>query len=158
MEITNIMLLGQFRQCAHFQFHRQKKFRGQGRILVLLKERGMMTQRELTQRLQRRSATLSEQLENMEKMGWIQRSKCASDKRNLEIKLTQLGLEMAREAEKEREEEADILFGVLENEEKEKLYAILTKLGDIWCKEGCKGEEDYPQDQGQPADKEERLL
>lgn len=141
MEITNLMLLGRFRQCAHIQFHRPKQFRGQGRILVLLKEKGKMTQRELTQILERKPATLSEQLENMEKSAWIVRKKCPCDKRNLEISLTQLGEEMAREAERERQQEADELFGLLDQDDREKLYEILGKLGDDWKSKECRGEE-----------------
>ena len=142
MEITNLMLLGRFRRCAHIQFHRPKQFRGQGRILVLLLEKGKMTQRELTQILERKPATLSEQLENREKSGWIVRSKCPCDKRNLEISLTGLGEAMAREAEQERQEEADELFGLLDQDDRKKLYEILGRLGDDWkCKE-CGGEED----------------
>ena len=112
-----------------------------GRILVLLKEKGKMTQRELTQILERKPATLSEQLENMEKSAWIVRKKCPCDKRNLEISLTQLGEEMAREAERERQQEADELFGLLDKDDREKLYEILGKLGDDWKSKECRREE-----------------
>lgn len=132
MEITNLMLLTRFRQCAHIQFHRPRQFRGQWRILVLLKERGVMTQKELTQILQRRPATLSEQLDNMEKAGWIVREKCEADKRNVVIRLTELGAKTAQEADLERQKEADDLFGMLDQEERGRLFEILGKLGEAW--------------------------
>lgn len=46
-----------------------------GAILILLHEHGRMTQRELIEITQRRSATLSEQLERMESSGLIVREK-----------------------------------------------------------------------------------
>ena len=144
MDITNLMLLTRFRQCAHIQFHRPRQFRGQWRILVLLKERGLLTQRELTQILQRKPATLSEQLENMEKAGWITREKFEADKRNVVIRLTQLGTEMAQEAEHERQKEADDLFDGLNQEDRNRLFEILGKLGDAWSAGNCGEEGDSP--------------
>ena len=49
MEITNLMLLNRFRKCAHIQYHRKRRFRGQGRILILLQENGRMSQKELAE-------------------------------------------------------------------------------------------------------------
>lgn len=132
MEITNLMLLNTFRRCAHIQYHRKRRFRGQGRILILLQENGRMSQKELTRILERRAATLSEQLENMEKNGLIRREVSASDRRNLDILLTPVGEAAAVEARQEREQMADGLFGILTEEEKDRLYPLLKKLSDAW--------------------------
>ena len=132
--ITNLMLLKVFRQCAHLQFHQQKRFQGQGYILVLLFEHKTLTQRELTQLTQRRSATLSEQLERMEHLGLIIREKNSFDKRHVNIRLTSKGEELAAEAKKEREETADLLFSMLEDDEKSILYQILQKMSVAWRK------------------------
>ena len=133
MEITNLMLLNKFRKCAHIQYHRKRRFRGQGRILILLQEKGRVSQKELTGILERRAATLSEQLENMEKSGLIRREVSASDRRNLDILLTPVGEQAAVEARQERERMADELFGILTREEKERLYPLLEKLAEAWA-------------------------
>ena len=102
--ITNLMLLSLFRRCSHLQFHRLSRFQGQGRILGLLLQHGTLTQRELAELTQRRSATLSEQLERMESAGLLLREKNCSDKRNVDLRLTELGVQLAHEAERERQE------------------------------------------------------
>lgn len=134
-EITNLMVLKAFRQCAHFQWHRVGRFQGQGRLLILLARNESMTQKELAEITQRRSATLSEQLDLMEKSGLIIREKNPADKRNVDIRLTDQGREAAREAEKEREETADILFSALDQEEKKQFYDTLGKLIHTWKQE-----------------------
>lgn len=132
MEITDLMLLKGFRQCSHILFHRQSQFHGKGRILILLKEKGPMTQKELSQFIQRRSATLSEQLDKMEKENWIIREKCELDKRNVNITLTDLGNQMAEEAKIEREELARKQFHQLGKEDREHFYRILNQLKENW--------------------------
>lgn len=134
-EITNLAVLKAFRQCAHFQWHRVGRFQGQGRLLILLSRQESMTQKELADITQRRSATLSEQLELMEKGGLIIREKNPNDKRNVDIRLTQKGREAAVEAENERVATADTLFSVLEDEEKEQFYRTLGKLIEAWKQE-----------------------
>lgn len=131
-EITNFSLLKLFRQCSHLQFHRYSRFHGQGRILNLLKQNGVLTQKELISITQRRSATLSEQLEVMEKNGWIIREKNSTDKRNIDICLTPEGENIALEAQKEQEETANALFSFLEETEKAQLAVLLEKLFSHW--------------------------
>ena len=92
MENTDdLALLIHFYQCAH-KIHHAQKYPGQGRILTLLLENGTMTQRELITITGRRSATLSEQLENMEQAGYITRKRNEQDKRNVDVTLTQTGI------------------------------------------------------------------
>ena len=59
--------------------------------MILLHLYGSLTQRELIELTGRRSATLSEQLDDMEKSGLILRSKNAHDKRNIDVILTEQG-------------------------------------------------------------------
>ena len=102
---------------------------------MLLRERGTLTQRELVELTQRRSATLSEQLETMEKAGYIVREKNALDKRNIDVRLTDAGRTAADEARREREATAEALFGGLSEQERTAFYNILGKLGEAWEKE-----------------------
>ncbi len=132
MDDTNLSLLRLFRHCSHLQFHRYTRFHGQGRILMLLKKHETLTQKELVQITQNRSATLSEQLDAMEKNGWITKEKNSTDKRSINLCLTQEGQEMALEAEKEQLETANALFSILDETEKEQLYQLLEKLHSTW--------------------------
>ncbi|MEI3551839.1 MAG: hypothetical protein V8Q17_04500 [Acutalibacteraceae bacterium] len=64
----NLTLLRLLHQCAH-RINMSSKYPGQGRLLVLLHKKGTLTQRELIEITQRRSATLSEQLARHGKVG-----------------------------------------------------------------------------------------
>lgn len=130
-KMDNLTLLHLFHQCSH-RLHVNGKFCGQGRLLILLLEKGTLTQRELIDITGRRSATLSEQLENMDKAGLVTRSRNEQDQRNVDVSLTPLGRETAKEAQNNRLKQAHALFSVLNEEEKEQLYRLLHKLLTSW--------------------------
>lgn len=126
---TELELLQLFRQCSHLQFHRFNKFHGQGYIIsILSKNNGIITQRELCEKTQRRAATLSEQLEQMSQNGIITRQKNKDDKRNIDISLTEKGMAVAQEVQLEREHTAEIIFGNLDSTEKSQLKLLLSKI------------------------------
>ncbi|MFR1213489.1 MAG: MarR family winged helix-turn-helix transcriptional regulator [Acutalibacteraceae bacterium] len=114
----NLTLLRLLHQCAH-RINMSSKYPGQGRLLVLLHKKGTLTQRELIEITQRRSATLSEQLAGMEKAGYITRTKNPLDNRNIDVSLTVLGEQAAIEAEQARAELADHVFGTLQERRKD---------------------------------------
>jgi len=128
---ANLKLLGLFLQCSYKLKTREKK-RGQGRLLVLLRNNGPMTQRDLIDRTGRRSATLSEQLESMEKAGLVIREKDPRDRRNICVELTQLGQEAALRTKSARGDYADELFGMLTDEQKQSLITELEQLVQEW--------------------------
>lgn len=130
-KMDDIALLHLFHQCSH-RLHAHGKFCGQGRLLIQLLEKGTLTQRELIDITGRRSATLSEQLENMDKAGLVTRSRNEQDQRNVDVSLTPLGQETAKEVQNNRIKRAHVLFSVLTEEEKEQLYHLLYKLLDAW--------------------------
>ncbi len=130
-EIDNVFLLHRFHQCSHL-LHAGSKYRGQGRLLSLLLDRGTLTQKELIEITGRRSATLSEQLDGMESAGYITRVRNKQDKRNVDVTLTPEGCEAAREAIAYRIARADALFGQLTESEKAQLELLLSKLYDHW--------------------------
>ena len=108
----NLRLLGMMHQISYLM-QTQEKFRGQGRLLVLLNRYGALTQRELIELTGRRSATLSEQLEGMEKSGLILRHKNEQDKRNVDVELTEQGKLAAAKALQNRQSYADELFAAV---------------------------------------------
>ena len=127
----NLKLLGLFLQCSYKLKIKEKK-RGQGRLLVLLQDNGPLTQKELISRTGRKSATLSEQLENMEKSGYVIRKKALHDRRNVCVELTPLGNEAANLTKKGRDEYANELFSMLTDDQKLALTKELEQLVQAW--------------------------
>ena len=127
----NLRLLGMMHQISYLM-QTQEKFRGQGRLLVLLNRYGALTQRELIELTGRRSATLSEQLEGMEKSGLILRRKNEQDKRNVDVELTEQGKTAAVEAIQNRQSYADELFAVVPQRKKQQLAGLLDALLHTW--------------------------
>ena len=127
----NLRLLGIMHQISHLM-QTQEKFRGQGRLLVLLNRYGALTQRELIELTGRRSATLSEQLEGMEKSGLILRHKNEQDKRNVDVELTEQGKLAAAKALQNRQSYADELFAAVPQRKKQQLAGLLDALLHTW--------------------------
>ena len=127
----NLRLLGMMHQISYLM-QMQEKFRGQGRLLVLLNRYGALTQRELIELTGRRSATLSEQLEGMEKSGLILRHKNEQDKRNVDVDLTEQGKLAAAKALQNRQSYADELFAAVPQRKKQQLAGLLDALLHTW--------------------------
>lgn len=127
----NLRLLGMMHQISYLM-QTQEKFRGQGRLLVLLNRYGALTQRELIELTGRRSATLSEQLEGMEKAGLIVRRKNEQDKRNVDVELTEQGKLAAAKALQNRQAYADELFAAVPQRKKQQLAGLLDALLHTW--------------------------
>ena len=127
----NLRLLGMMHQISYL-VQTQEKFRGQGRLLVLLNRYGALTQRELIELTGRRSATLSEQLEGMERAGLIVRRKNEQDKRNVDVELTEQGKLAAAKALQNRQAYADKLFAAVPQRKKQQLAGLLDALLHTW--------------------------
>ncbi len=125
-------LLGSLMRCARTIHHRKQRYPGQGRLLTLLLRCGSMTQRELQDRMDIRSASLSELLEKMEQSGLIARARSAADRRTANIELTRAGYQAAQDAQRELAEVAHELFSVLDAGEQAQLGALLDKLLNAW--------------------------
>ena len=100
--------------------------------MVLLSQYGALTQRELIELTGRRSATLSEQLDGMEKSGLISRCKNEQDKRNVDVELTEQGKKTAIEALQNRQAYADELFDTIPQRKKQQLAGLLDSLLHTW--------------------------
>lgn len=123
-----------FRSCSHLLHHRKcPPLQGKGRLLVVLYRNGSsITQRDLLDLVNIRSASLSETLCKMEKDGLINREKCENDRRNVLITLTEAGIEAAKECTRRQHDDAVELFSVLSHEERRQLLGMLTRLHDSW--------------------------
>jgi DNA-binding MarR family transcriptional regulator len=127
-------LLALFYGCAHQLHHRKgnSQAQGQGRILAILAQHESLTQRELLDMTNIRSASLSELLGKVESSGYITREKNAADHRNVDIRLTEAGKQVAQGLPHQRATMAQELFLALSTNEREQLADILEKLLASW--------------------------
>ena len=133
---TDNKLQAMIRELGHAsRFHFDGKG-GQGRILRILSETGMMTQRELTERLGIQPGSASEVIGKLEKAGLIARTASEADRRTADISLTEAGKAQAEEQMAHRKERSREMFSALTDEEKKTLLALLEKLNGSWVKHG----------------------
>lgn len=104
----------------------------QKRILILLRETGTITQRELTARLGIQSGSASEVIAKLENMGLIARTLSETDRRTADITLTEEGLRQAAEAMAQRQRRHEEMFSVLSGAEKAQLLSLLEKISADW--------------------------
>lgn len=147
-------------------------FEGKGsqkRILIILYESGIMTQRALTERIGIKPGSASEVIGKLESAGLILRTPSQEDRRTTNIELTEEGREKAREAAEQRRSRHEEMFSCLSEEEKESLLVLLEKLKADWddryqgtdrgcCFHGhgkdrddCRGNGDYQHPAEEPA-------
>lgn len=104
----------------------------QGRLMRLLATTGPVAQRTLGDILDIRSASLSELLTKLDKSGWIRRRPSETDKRTMDIELTEEGEKMLSSIGNERAVMAEEVFGALDEEELRQLHGLLGKLIGDW--------------------------
>lgn len=125
-------LVSLFYKCTHLFIHRNGQDQGKNRVLSILLKHGDMTQRELLDHTDIRSASLSELLSKIEANGNIQRKRSEEDARNVNIMLTDKGKAEADQILKEQLQFAKELFSALNQEEQEQLEKLLVKLLLSW--------------------------
>lgn len=125
-------LVALFYKCTHLFLHRNGQDQGKNRVLSILLKHGNMTQRELLDHTDIRSASLSELLSKIEANGDIQRKRSDEDARNVNIMLTDKGKVEAKQILNEQLQFAKELFSALNQEEQEQLEKLLVKLLLSW--------------------------
>ena len=124
-------------QHRHHQFHKHRDaammgdpFRGQVRVLKLLKMKPEITQKELAIILDMRPQSLGDLLKKLESKGLILREPATNDRRAMVIKLTDKGANA--EIDEEDETGLDALFQCLSADEREQLSAYLQRIIEDW--------------------------
>ena len=110
-------------------------FEGRGsqkHILIVLRESGPITQRELTEKLGIKPGSASEVIGKLEAAGLICRVPSDTDRRTMDIRLTEEGRVQAEEAAAKRQGRHQEMFSCLSAEERETLLALLEKLSADW--------------------------
>lgn len=126
------ILLYQFRSCTHFFRYGMGGKTGQQRILAMLAERGIITQRELQDMLGVQSGSLSEILNKVETCGYIMRRQNERDRRQMNLELTDSGMEAARNFREDHMKKARAMFDGLTEDEKKQLSSLLEKMMEHW--------------------------
>lgn len=141
------ILLHQLRSCTHYFRYGMGEKSGQQRILAMLAQRGIITQRELQNMLGVQSGSLSEILNKVESGGYINRRQNERDRRQMDLELTESGREAARHFWEDHMQKARSMFDGLTGEEKQQLSSLLEKMMEHWPQmedtglrgHGCRG-------------------
>lgn len=104
----------------------------QKRILIVLNEVGNITQRELTERLGIQPGSVSEVIAKLEDAGNIVRVPSESDRRTMDIALTEQGRKLAETLLAQREKRHEEMFSCLSEEERSSLLKLLEKINEDW--------------------------
>ncbi|AGF55824.1 DNA-binding MarR family transcriptional regulator [Clostridium saccharoperbutylacetonicum] len=102
-------------------------YRGQVRLLNIIAQNDGLIQKELTEILDIRSATLSELLDKLERSNLIKRTKDEVDKRKMRVFLTSEGLDFLKKFENQNDISEQV-FETLSSEEKYSFYNTIKKL------------------------------
>lgn len=128
----NNKLIWNLRDIGHTMRQISEGKGSQKRILILLKETGGMTQKELTERLGVQPGSVSEVIGKLEASGLVTRSQSEKDRRTMDICLTEEGAVWAKDAYVRRENRHREMFSVLSAEEKDTLLQLLEKVNTDW--------------------------
>lgn len=125
-------LIWNLRDISH-TMRRTAEGRGsQKRILIVLRETGRITQRELTERLGIRPGSASEVIGKLEAAGLLIRTPSSIDRRTADIALTAAGLAEAETAAAQRAERHEKMFSCLSDAEKCVLLGLLERVNTSW--------------------------
>ncbi len=111
-----------YRTRAHYT-----PYRGQVRLLNIIAQNDGLNQKELTEILDVRAATLSELLDKLERSNLIRRTKDEVDRRKMRVFLTPDGLEFLKKFENQNDFSEQV-FESLSSEEKYSFYNTIKKL------------------------------
>ena len=118
-------ILIQFQKSRRRDFmHIAYRGRGQNSILKILANCNTISQSELVKQLDMRPQSASEMLKKLEKRGLITRRQSETDKRVIDLQITEQGKQLY----KQFEDFTPIALNVLNNEEKQQFANILDKL------------------------------
>ncbi len=102
----------------------------QGRMLVTLLRRGTVTQAEFGRCLGLEKSWVSRSVDKLVQQGWVLRNTLESDRRSVQLQLTEGGKLAAREVEARMNAHAHGVLQTLPEDSRERLIAALRELRD----------------------------
>jgi len=119
--------------CGHYlHFHGGGRSGKASLLCTIAKSGGVMSQQELRMRFELKPGSLSEILAKMEAAGMIERTRSPEDRRQLFVKLTPQGTELAAREQEERSAFRHEASATLSAEEQEQLLGMLQKIRVSW--------------------------
>lgn len=128
----NDMLIINLRDLGHMMRFLYEGKASQKRILIILNESEMITQRDLTKRLGIQPGSASEILSKLENAGLLIRTPNKDDHRTTDVCLTDAGRELAAEALAQRQKRHEEMFSCLSEEERQELLSLLERVSADW--------------------------
>ena len=122
------ILAVRLKTCGRFLFYQVGGKAGQQRILMTLLSLEHMSQKELQDRLEISSGSMSEILQKMEDASLITRTKSADDKRQVDLALSEQGKIVALQVKTQYHQSLMRIFECLSGEQKDQLESILGSL------------------------------
>ncbi len=126
-------LIRQIRFCGRFLHHNTEQRGSQRHVLERLKAHGTMTQKDLMESMRIQSGSASELLGKIEQAGLVSRVKCETDRRLVEIRITDEGLQELDKMQAQYRQSVSELLTVLNDDEKTQLTDLLDKLAANWA-------------------------
>lgn len=120
--------------CGHYMHFHGGGVSGKAPIVCLLAKQadGEMSQQELGMHFDLKPGSLSEILSKLECAGIIERSRNPKDRRQLTIRLTEIGWEKAHIDQAARIRFREQAFSALNHDEREQLAEMLEKIRVTW--------------------------
>ena len=120
--------------CGHYMHFHGGGVSGKAPIICLLAKQpgGEMSQQELGMHFDLKPGSLSEILSKLECAGIIERSRNPKDRRQLTIRLTEIGWDKARVDQAARIRFRERAFSALTHNEREQLADMLDKIRETW--------------------------
>lgn len=128
----SLQIIKQLHQCGHFLYYKMVGTSGRTRILRALASHGELLQKDLQNRLNIKSGSISDTIIKLEKEGLIKRKKCEKDARNMKISLTELGKKEGDIYVENFNKGVEDLTSPLTFDEKKDLIKLLEKTLDHW--------------------------
>lgn len=120
------------RRCGRILGHRSGEKSSQERILYILAKKGKIAQKALLEELDVKAGSLSEILGKLEQSELIIRTQNESDKRNVDIMLSEHGKAVVMERKGKRKQKNKDMFTCFDENEKEQLIQLLETLFHSW--------------------------
>lgn len=122
------------RVCGHRLYHSQPGSRAQAQVLRILREEGRTSQKELQERLQVQSGSISELITKLEQKGHLRRERDSLDRRKVMLELTEEG--EARAAHMAEASRIPVHYAALSDGELADLTGLLEKVIQGWKEDG----------------------
>lgn len=125
-------IIAKLAACGHFIHFKMGGKAGRQRIYSTLLKHGELQQRELQSILGIRSGSLSEILAKAEADGFVEKTRNGLDKRNYNLRLTEMGKEYTPIVQEAHDVRVEKLLGCLSEEQKMELSNMLAVLLNHW--------------------------